>query len=594
MRRNARGAIMKFREIIIFGGALLLMFASFIPAAAYDSTETDNLPVRFAILGDRTGGHLPGIYIQVVEEIQRMRPDFVMTVGDQIEGYHDNVGRLNAEWDEYKKLIAPLTMPIHFTPGNHDILSDVQEEVYRSQIGEPYYSFEYCGVHIVVLNNGRWESSEELPAEQINWLINNLDTFRNAKYTLAFMHKPFWYNTTAAGKPDTLHSIFRNFGVDAVFTGHFHQYFVGEYDGIKYTSLGSSGAEIEDGPTGLSYHFGWVTVDESGINITPIEYQSVMPWKELTADELLVINKMNRSGLSFEPLTIGEQLQPVNGRVTLTIHNYIAGIELEDTLRWEIPEGWTVTPEAIPVKVSPDGVQSAEFQASYRGALYPVPTAKLPFSFAEGKSTTINAPLRVARTITCNRASMPPMVDGNIAEPIWKNPEREFFAADGGAMNIDPVDFYFSYDEDYLYVSARCTETVMDSMAASVVDHDGPIYAEDCIGLFLQPDMGKEIAYQIYFNPLGRAFDQKLVKNEHGYMDADRGWDGQYDVKAIHGADFWIVEAAIPLSQFGTKGRAGKKMGLNFRRKQARLGASADWQVPIDYNPNSFGILIMK
>jgi hypothetical protein len=246
------------------------------------------------------------------------------------------------------------------------------------------------------------------------------------------------------------------------------------------------------------------------------------------------------------------------------------------------------------INVAPDESQTAEFQAICKGSLYPVPTAKMQFPYNEGKETSVELPLRVARTVYCRRAMMPLAIDGNVAEPIWSNAETLLFASDGGEMTIDPVGFYFAYDDDNLYIAAKCYETKMDSMAASVVEHDGPIYAEDCIGLFLQPDVGKAIAYQIYFNPLGRAFDQKLTMDENGYMSGDRGWNGEYDIKTIHGDDFWTVEAAIPLKQIGATVRQGTKMGLNFRRKQARLSSSADWQVPIDYDPKTFGILIME
>jgi hypothetical protein len=93
---------------------------------------------------------------------------------------------------------------------------------------------------------------------------------------------------------------------------------------------------------------------------------------------------------------------------------------------------------------------------------------------------------------------------------------------------------------------------------------------------------------------MGTPFDQKLTKNESGYMDADRAWNGTYTAVANHGEDFWTLEAAIPLAQFATSGRPGKKIGLNFRRKQFRLHHNADWQSPIDYDPNSYGILTFK
>jgi predicted phosphodiesterase len=588
-----RGGIMvAHKSFRIIGGALLLICLIHTSALA-DTTDT-GLPVRFAIIGDRTGANVPGIYEQIIEEIQRMRPDFVMTVGDQIEGYHDDVARLTSEWDDYKQEIKHLTMPIHLVPGNHDILSDVQEEVYRDQIGEPYYSFGYCDLHFIILDNGRWESSGELPEKQIAWLADDLDKYSGAKYTFVFMHKPFWYNSTALGKPDTLHSLFLNHGVDAVFTGHFHQYFAGEYDGIVYTNHGSSGGGTEPGPTGMMYHFCWVTVDEDDISIVPIAKNAVLPWSEVTADELRIASKIKKFGIDSDPIAINQDMKTAGAKVVIQARNLAAAIEVKDTLRWEIPDGWSVTPAVMPVTIAPDGNQKLEFQATCRGPLYPVPTISGNFPFDEGKSTSVSHKLRLHRKVGCTRAAMPPMIDGNIAEPIWANPEKDFFAPDGGEMPTEPVAFYFAYDEENLYIAARCYETVMDSMAASVVDHDGAIYAEDCIGLFIQPDTAKSVAYQIYFNPLGRAFDQKLTKQDDGYMAADRNWDGIYNIISIHGEKSWTVEAAIPLNQFGATGYPGKVMGINFRRKQARLAVAADWLVPIDYDPKTFGFLKME
>ena len=49
-------------------------------------------PSRFhiAIMTDRTGGHRPGVWMQAVESVNLLRPDFVMSVGDLIEGYTED------------------------------------------------------------------------------------------------------------------------------------------------------------------------------------------------------------------------------------------------------------------------------------------------------------------------------------------------------------------------------------------------------------------------------------------------------------------------------------------------------------------------
>ncbi len=82
---------------------------------------------RFAILSDRTGGHTPGVYPQVIEEIGLLNPDFVVTVGDHIEGYGEDYGRSDAEWDSLYVLLGALDVPVYMTPGNHDVWDDESE-----------------------------------------------------------------------------------------------------------------------------------------------------------------------------------------------------------------------------------------------------------------------------------------------------------------------------------------------------------------------------------------------------------------------------------------------------------------------------------
>lgn len=135
----------------------------------------------------------------------------------------------------------------------------------------------------------------------------------------------------------------------------------------------------------------------------------------------------------------------------------------------------------------------------------------------------------------------------------------------------------------------------MDSVKAEVTEHDGAIYGEDCVGYFIEPMIHSDTIYQIYFNPDGISFDQRIWKGEDGYADADREWNGDYKTKTVQGDNFWSIEVQIPIKQFGLKEiKAGDKMRLNFRRKQSRLNTAADWQTPIEYYADTYGFLIMK
>ena len=60
---------------------------------------------RFVILGDRTGSVQPGVYEQVWREVAAERPDFVVTVGDTIEGLVD--AKAAGEWQEWRGIVKP-------------------------------------------------------------------------------------------------------------------------------------------------------------------------------------------------------------------------------------------------------------------------------------------------------------------------------------------------------------------------------------------------------------------------------------------------------------------------------------------------------
>jgi len=589
-----REAVMRFPGVI---GKLSLFLVLFLATGVISaSAQEDNLkefPMRFAILGDRTGGHVPGIYGQVVKEVERMRPDFVMNVGDMIEGYTADTMVLISEWNEYDSLLQGLSRPIYRTPGNHDITMDEMLELYRRYCGEPVYSFTRRGVHFIIMDNSRIEKVEDFDKEQLDWLVDDLKKNQDVLYTMVFFHKPFWSKTLAYGKPDSLHDIFVKYGVDAVFSGHFHTYFSGLYDGIKYTAVGSSGGDTETGLTGIKFHFAWVTVDGEGIHIAPILYQAVRAWDEVSAAENEFAYVKGSQVISFaSPLLVDNELKPLGGMVSARIWNPNSEETLSDTLVWDVPSGWTIEPSRMAVTIPPLDSTTVNFRVMMDAPLYPAPEASLNYPYAVGKYTSTQKGLAVQRTAFCVRAEKKPKIDGKIGEGEWAEPVSKFFSPDGGPATTDGVDFYFSYDDKNLYLGAYCKESRPDSIMAAITEHDGAIYGEDCVGYFFYP--GKDTVYQIYINPNGAVFDQAIFRNENGEMESIREWDGKYEVKTARGEGFWSVEAAVPLAQLNAMIKEGDEWGLNFRRKQRRLGTSSDWMIPIEYDPELLGKLIAK
>jgi len=558
------------------------------PAAADGSSA-----VRFAVIGDRTNTTVPGVYEQILAEAGRLRPELLITVGDHIEGYTEDTALLNREWREYKSLIAGIKVPFYMTPGNHDRLNKTERKIYDREVGPAWYSFDYRTIHFIVLDNTVWEKSTDLPAEELAWLEGDLQNNRAAATTLVFMHKPFWYASLATGKPDTLHSLFKTYGVDGVFTGHFHEYFSGMFDGIMYTGVGSSGGEANVGPSGLQYHFCWVTVDSGELIVAPIRLGSVLPWDEVTVDQELMVAKMRNLGLVCDKVPVDHNLSVTAQPFTMTVHNFSAQ-PMRDTLRWNLVPNWTIAPVLQPVDIPPQQTASFSFTASCPGGLYPLPTATVGFPYVAGRSTPITTSLIIGRQAVCVRAAAKPTIDGILDESIWTGSGTTLFDSDGNPAGTDPMDVSFAYDADHLYLAARCHDRAIDSVRAAVTEHDGTVSGEDCVALFFQPDPAQAVAYQVVVNALGTTFDQKLTPGEDGYFGGDRKWDGVYTIKTGRGKNFWTVEAVIPLDQFGVIGKPGSSWGLNFRRKQPRYGVAGGWQTPMDYNPATFGRLLMQ
>lgn len=84
--------------------SLLLAFVvSAIPAARAADLSSDGT-LRFAIICDRTGGMRAGVFERAVEKINSLDPEFVMSVGDLIDGYTETPAVWTAQWDELEEI----------------------------------------------------------------------------------------------------------------------------------------------------------------------------------------------------------------------------------------------------------------------------------------------------------------------------------------------------------------------------------------------------------------------------------------------------------------------------------------------------------
>jgi hypothetical protein len=110
---------MKLQDAFALVSVVMLCAAACAPAEApesatafsYDETalagatpwtsagfQNDPDEFQFVIIGDRTGGaNVEGTFALAVDQLNLLQPEFVINVGDLIEGYSDDAGDLRSE-----------------------------------------------------------------------------------------------------------------------------------------------------------------------------------------------------------------------------------------------------------------------------------------------------------------------------------------------------------------------------------------------------------------------------------------------------------------------------------------------------------------
>ncbi|XID91499.1 metallophosphoesterase family protein [Paenibacillaceae bacterium WGS1546] len=106
----------------------------------------------FAFISDRTGGAVHGMFEKGLEAVKKLNPDFVVSIGDLVEGYWTDEAEAHEEWDRIDPLLSGLGVPVFQTVGNHDYGTEAMIRVWRERKGIDYYAFRYDRTLFLVAN----------------------------------------------------------------------------------------------------------------------------------------------------------------------------------------------------------------------------------------------------------------------------------------------------------------------------------------------------------------------------------------------------------------------------------------------------------
>jgi Icc protein len=244
---------------LLIPGALLLSLVLWGQAAGEHA-------FRFAILGDRTGEPQPGVYQQVWKEIAAERPDFVISVGDTIQGSRDAAAE--AQWREIDRLLMPYRRySLYLAPGNHDVWSQASERLFLQHARGLHYSFDYGDMHFTILDNSR---TDALSNEELSFLESDLKAHATQRFKFVVSHRPSWLLNVVLQNPNfPLHRLARRYGVQYVIAGHLHQILHVDLDGVNYVSMPSSGGHLRASEAyDNGWFFGHALVEVKGKNVT--------------------------------------------------------------------------------------------------------------------------------------------------------------------------------------------------------------------------------------------------------------------------------------------------------------------------------------
>jgi 3',5'-cyclic AMP phosphodiesterase CpdA len=195
----------------------------------------------------------------------RWRPAFVIVTGDLVNRPGDA-----AQIAEYKRVAAKLRagIPLYNVAGNHDVGNEptpASLAAWREAFGPDYYTFRAGEMTGFVLDSCLEKAPQMVAAEaarQEAWLRRELAKARQdgIQHLIVFQHHPFFLNT-----PDEPEQYFnipvetrkrylalcREYGVEAVFTGHYHRTASGRDGPVEVVTTGPVGKPLDGGKSGL-------------------------------------------------------------------------------------------------------------------------------------------------------------------------------------------------------------------------------------------------------------------------------------------------------------------------------------------------------
>ncbi len=323
---------------------------------------------QFAIVTDRNGGNRPGIFEDAVDKINILYPEFVLSVGDLINGYTRDTALIEYQWSKVNEIIDDLKMPFFYLPGNHDITNQVMAKEWEKRYGRRYYDFTYKNTLFIIMDSND-DDDHSLTREQTDFALESIRKHPDVRWTFVLMHHPIWtYDTHGRFEEIETALSDRKYSVIA---GHTHHYTHESRKGQNYYVLATSGggSSLRGNYFGEFDHITWVTMTDGGPSMANLRLDGILPHDVANKETQFLAGELAKNASFEHVLLCNEGEEFTDGTLYLNFEN--SGAEpINIRLQFYHQHQLTIPKPLTEVTLLPHGKQLIEIPFSS-----PVPLA---------------------------------------------------------------------------------------------------------------------------------------------------------------------------------------------------------------------------